>query len=199
LQGCGAAGEVEAREGAFAEADAGGARRGGDHEGSDEEGEVGVVADDQYVFMLTAFLEECVEVFEGGFGGEGLGEQNVGVVAHLVGDERGGLEASLEGARDDEVEVYVEGVEDVGELEAVTLAVFVEGTFGVEERVGAGCTGACVPENEEVHKASISLLQRGSEDFAGLVGRCGGFVVEDAGIWLVQGGDGGFRGGDGVW
>ncbi len=46
----------------------------------------------------------------------------------------------------------------MGELEAVALALLVEGTLGVEDWVGAACAGAGVPEDEDIHKASINLL-----------------------------------------
>jgi hypothetical protein len=116
LQGGGAAGEAEAREGAFADADSGGSGCCRDEERSDEEGEVGIVADDQQVLGFAAFFEESEEVFEGGGGGQGLGLEDLGFVAGLSADEGGGLEAALEGARDDEVEADVKGIQNVGEL-----------------------------------------------------------------------------------
>ena len=108
-----------------------------DEERSDEDGEVGIVADDQQVLALGALVEELLEVFEGGVGGEGGGVQDLGFVAGLGADEGGGLEAALERARDDEVELEVQGVQHVRELEAVALAFFVEGTLGVEEWIRA--------------------------------------------------------------
>jgi hypothetical protein len=93
------------------------------------------VADDQQVLVLVALSNERIEVFQGGVGGKGLGVEDVGLIAGLGADEGGGLEAALEGAGDDEVEVYVEGVEDVCELKAVALALLIEGAFVVQERV----------------------------------------------------------------
>jgi len=121
-------------------------------ERGEEGGEVGIVADEKKVLGFGAVAEELLEVAEGGLRSEGGGEQDLAVVAGLGADERGGLEAALEGAGDDEIELDVESVEDVGELEAVLLAVLVERAFDVEERVGAAGAGAGVPKQKEVHR-----------------------------------------------
>ena len=115
------------------------------------------MADDQEVLGVGALLEELLESLRVAAGARRVGEEDVGLVAGLGADEGGGLEAALEGAGDDQVELNVERVEDVGELEAVALAFFVEGTFGVEERVGAACAGAGVAKNEEIHRLRSSL------------------------------------------
>jgi hypothetical protein len=106
------------------------------------------VADDEEVLGVGAVPEELLEVLEGGGGGESVGLEDLGLVAGLGADERGGLEAAFEWARDDEVELDVECVEDVCELEAVALAFLVEGAPGVEERIGAAGSGAGVAKNE---------------------------------------------------
>lgn len=90
------------------------------------------MADEEDVFVGGALSQEALELGVVGGGGEGGGEEDSLLVAGLGGDELGGLEASLEGAGDDEIEVGLEGVEDVGEVQAVALAVLVEGTFDVE-------------------------------------------------------------------
>ncbi len=90
----------------------------GDEKGAEKELDVGAVADDENVFPFARLLEEVLEVGEGGFGGERFGVEDLGLVAGLGGDELGGLEGAFEGARDDEIEVDLEGVEDVGELQA---------------------------------------------------------------------------------
>ena len=61
----------------------------------------------------------------------------MGFVAGLGADEGGGLEAALERAGDDEVELNVQRVQDVSELEAVLLAFLVERALEVEEWIGA--------------------------------------------------------------
>jgi hypothetical protein len=126
------------------------------------------VADEQQVLNIAVVFDEFVEVFEGAGGGEGVGVEDLGFVAGLVGNEGGGLEAALEWAGDDEIEVDVEGIEDVGELEAVALTLFVEGTFDVENRVGTGCAGARVPEDKEVHKTPTVYCKRVSGWFGGV-------------------------------
>jgi hypothetical protein len=65
------------------------------------------VADHKEVFTFGVVAEELLEVSEGGFWSEGSGLQDPGFVAGLGADERCGLEAALEGARDDEVELDV--------------------------------------------------------------------------------------------
>ncbi len=87
-----------------------------DEHRADEVGEVGVVADDENVLVAAALVEELLKVLEGGFGGEAVGEQNLGLVAGLGAYEGGGLEAAFEGAGDYEVELNFQGVEDVGQV-----------------------------------------------------------------------------------
>jgi hypothetical protein len=59
-------------------------------------------------------------------------------------------------AGDDQVELDIEGVEDVGELQAILFAVAVEGTAEVKQRVGPADAGAGVTEEIEVH-SSLAL------------------------------------------
>ncbi len=118
---------------------------------SEEGSDVGVMADDEDVFVGGAIAQEALELAIGGGGKKGIGDEDVLLVAGFGGDELGGLLAALERAGDDEVEARLEGVEHLGELEAVGLAVFVEGAFDVEERVCAANAGTGVAEDEEVH------------------------------------------------
>ena len=143
MQGCGATGEAQAGDGAFAEPDLSWAGGRGDEERSQEVGEVGVVADDQDIFAGLMFAQELLEVFEGGRRGESGGLQDGGLVAGLGTDEGGRLEAAFEWARDDEVELYVHCIQHLRELKAVALAFFIEGALYVEHGVQAtgNCTG----------------------------------------------------------
>lgn len=106
------------------------------------------MAYDEEIFGVGTVLQEFVEVLEGGGGGEGVGVQDLGFIAGLGADKGGGLEASLEGAGDDEIELDVEGIEDMGELEAVALAFLVEWPLEVEEGIGAAGASAGVAEDE---------------------------------------------------
>ncbi len=63
------------------------------------------MADDEDVLVAAALVEEFLEVLQGGFGGEAVGEQDLGFVAGLGADEGGGLQAAFERAGDDEVEL----------------------------------------------------------------------------------------------
>jgi hypothetical protein len=105
------------------------------------------MADEEQVLVVGALFQELVEVLKGGFGGEAIGVEDLGFVAGLGTDEGCGLKAALEGAGDDEVELDIEGVQDVCELKAVLLALFVEGTLDVEEWIGTARSCAGVAEN----------------------------------------------------
>jgi len=50
------------------------------------------------VFTTLALLKQLLEVAEGGFGGERVGVEDLGLVAGLGADEGGGLEAAFEWA-----------------------------------------------------------------------------------------------------
>jgi len=165
------------RSGAGVEA-AGGAGGGGNEERAEECVEVGIVADDEQVLVAGVLAQKLLELGEGGVGSERGGGEDFGLVAHLCADERGGLHGALQGAGDDEVELELHGVEDMGELEAVALAVLVEGTLVVEDRVGALHAGAGVAQDIEVHRA---------RDIVGQV-RGSWFEVRGAGCSLPGGG-----------
>ena len=107
--------------------------------------------------MAAALEQELLEVLLGGLGGEGVGEQDLGLVAGLGADEGGGLEAALEGARDDEIELYLQCIQHMREVEAVTFAVFVEGALEIEDGIFSADACAGVAENEEIHKAWFLL------------------------------------------
>jgi hypothetical protein len=151
LQGCGASGEDDAGDGAFAETDLGFGVGGWYKERTQKAGEIGVVADDEEVFSLGALVEKTLELFKCALRGERGGVENLGFVAGFGADERGGLEATLERARDDEIELDVECIQYVSELEAVLFAFFIEGAFGVEQGVDASKTSAGMAKNVQIH------------------------------------------------
>ena len=93
------------------------------------------MADDEKVLGVFVVLQELVEVLESCRWFKGIGLDDLGLVAGLGSEQRGGLEAALEGTGDDEVELDVQRAEDVGQLKAVPLAFLVEGPLGVEERI----------------------------------------------------------------
>jgi hypothetical protein len=109
------------------------------------------VADEEEVLAFGALAAKLLEVYDGCVGGERGGVQDLGLIAGLSADERGGLEAAFEWAGDDKVELDVQRIEDVSELNAVLLAFFIEWAFGVEERIFARLTGAGVAKNEQIH------------------------------------------------
>ena len=131
--------------------------------------EVGVVADDEEVFVVVGTRERSFwKSLRVASGARALESRICGLVAGLGADEGGGLQAALERAGDDEVELYLQCVQYMGELEAVALAVFVEGAF---ERRGVGFwragAGAGVAEDEEIHRPVFIVEQSFPVVFAG--------------------------------
>jgi len=187
-----ATGQVDAGKRALAQAhagrsgagveSAGGTVRGGNEERAEECVEVGIVSDDEQVLVAGELAQKLLELGEGGVGRERGGGEDFGLVAHLGADERGGLHGALQGAGDDEVELELHGVEDMGELEAVALAVLVEGTLVVEDGIGALHAGAGVAQDVEVHRARNIVGQVRGSRFA-VQGGDADYVVE-AQDWL---------------
>src|SRR6185437_6584228 len=100
-------------------------------------------------------VEKPLEVVEGGFGSESVGDLDGGFVAGLGAYQRGGLHAALEIAGDDEIELYFQRIQDIRELEAVAFAVFVQWAFLVEKRIGTAGSGDGVAEEEEIHRSGF--------------------------------------------
>jgi hypothetical protein len=90
------------------------------------------VADEEEVLVCGLFAKEFLEVLEDCVRCESSRLQNVCLITGLGANERGGLKATLEGARDDEVELNIQLVEHVSELEALPFAFFIERTLEVE-------------------------------------------------------------------
>jgi hypothetical protein len=115
------------------------------------------MADYENVFVAAGFVEELLEVLLGGLGDQGVGKQDLGFIAGLGADEGGGLEAAFEGARDDEIEVYLQCIQHMREVEAVAFAVFIERALEIEDGIFSADACAGVAENEEIHKAWFLL------------------------------------------
>jgi hypothetical protein len=109
---------------------------------------------DQQIFIATAFGEEPLEVTEGRRGGERIRHQNLRLVSHLRSDERSSLDASLEWAGDDEIELKLQLIEDLPEVQAVTLALFVERALVIENRIRSPLSGGRMPKDKEIHIVS---------------------------------------------
>lgn len=141
------------------------------------------MSDDEEIFPTFVLVQELEEIGEGGGGGECGREQDLRLVAGLGADERGGLEAALERARDDQVELDFQVIEDVRELERVTLTLFIQRSFEVEGGIDAASAGAGVAKDEQIHRTVIILAE-----FTG-VAACGEskFRIDFAGQVLVNG------------
>ena len=178
--------QVDASERTFAQADAWGpgcVRVCADaQELAEELGEVGIVAYDEDVLGGGGVAQQALELGEGCGRSKGVGDEDLLLKARLGGDKLGGLQGALEGAGDHQVEAEIEGVEDVGELEALGLAVLVDGTLEIEDRIGARTTGTGVAKDEEVHCLGV---------------RCGGMVLGSGrgfGGWKIPGSGAGSEG-----
>jgi hypothetical protein len=113
------------------------------------------MTDDEKIFAFRALAEERLEIFEGSVWGESGGMEYLRFVAGLGAYEGGGLQAALERAGDDKVELDVQGVQHMGKLEAVFFAFLVEGTFLVQGWVSAAKSGAGVAEDKNIHNLLI--------------------------------------------
>jgi hypothetical protein len=113
------------------------------------------MADEEEILASGALAEKILEVAQGGFGGEGGGDLDFGFVAGLGAYEGGGLEAALEWAGDDAVELYVQSVQHMGKLKAVFFAFLVEWALEVEKWVGAADASAGMAENVKIHNLLI--------------------------------------------
>jgi hypothetical protein len=134
----------------------------------DEKGcDVGVVADDHHVLIGRALVQEALELRVGCAGREGVGDEDGGLVTGLGADELRGLQAALEWAGDDEIEVDRERAEDVREMDAVALSVLVERAFDVDNGIGAACARTGVAKDEQIHAQPSSCLAGAG---SGLVG-----------------------------
>ena len=158
--------QADAGDGAFAQADARLIARAvlsvlPREELNKERREVGIVTDDHHVFIGRALVQQALELLEGGVGRECGGDEDGGLIAGLGADELRGLKTALQRAGDDEIKVDVECVEDVGELEAVTLALLVERAFNVNDGIGAACAGTGVAKEKQIHAQSLVLSELG--------------------------------------
>jgi hypothetical protein len=118
------------------------------------------VSDDENVLEGGVLVKELVELGQGGLGCEGFGEQDPGLVAGLCANEGGGLEAALEGAGEDDVELDAEGVEDVGQVQAMVLAVLIEGALEVQDWIGAADAGTGVAKDIQIHR-TVTIINQG--------------------------------------
>ena len=103
-------------------------------------------------------MEEALELWIGRARREGVGDEDGGLVAGLGADELCGLQAALERAGDDEIEVDRQRAEDVREVDAVALAVLVERAFDVNDGIGAACASTGVAKDKQIHAQSFSGL-----------------------------------------
>jgi len=157
----GAAGHVDAGNGAFTEADGAAGGAFGDsvavgvavatHQFGEVLVEVGVVSDDEDAFAVAVLVEELLEGGVVSVGGEGGGDDDGEIESELGADELGGLAGAFEGAGDDDVDLDLESGEDSGHEHALLLAFFDQAAFGVKERVFTGDAGIGVTHQVEVH------------------------------------------------
>jgi hypothetical protein len=111
---------------------------------------------DEEIFASGAVVQELLEVLESGSGGQCGRMQDLRFVAGLGANQGGGLEAALEGAGDDEVELDVQSVKDMSELKTVLLAFFIKGALRVDYWIGTSQTGTGVSKDIQIHLLHFS-------------------------------------------
>lgn len=76
----------------------------------------GIVADDKDIFKGAALRDQTLKLRVGRFRFERLGVQDAGFIAGFGADQLRRLQATLQGAGDDEVEAEFEPIEDVRQM-----------------------------------------------------------------------------------
>ena len=109
------------------------------------------MADHQHVLAVGDFAKELLEVFDGGRWGECFGLLDRSLITGFGADHGGGLERTLEWARDNEIKLYVQCIKHISKLETVLFPFFVEGSLYVEERICAAKASAGVAKNIQIH------------------------------------------------
>jgi len=148
LQGRGAASEDDPGERTFAETNFGfrvGVRY---QQRTEKGGQVRIVPDEEEILAVRIVAEELLEVLDCCGGGERVGVKDLGFVPCLSADERGGLEAALQWAGDNQIELDVQCIQNIGELQAVFFSFFIKRALGVKDWIGSPHAGAGVSKDE---------------------------------------------------
>ena len=160
MESAGALGDVDAGDGSFAEPDTGFVGRAGDAEAGSaadseerakKDGKIGVVPNDQDVVIAVETADHLVEGGDAGVGAECFRDEDSGVIAGFGADERSGLERALERAGDDEIKLYIQGIEVAADEQTLLLALLVEWAPDVNEGICAARSGAGVAKDVEIH------------------------------------------------
>jgi hypothetical protein len=99
------------------------------------------VPDDQKILISATVREKALEVAEAGLRRKRIRHQNLRLIAHLRSYQGCCLKASLERTGDDQVELQIQLIQYGAQLQAVPLAIFIERTFAVEDRIGTSLAG----------------------------------------------------------
>lgn len=134
--------EIDACDGALAQADGGSAIAG--DEVAEKLEEDGVVSDGQHAFVAGVLDQHVLKSGEGGVGREGLADFDPAVKAELCGDKLSGLHGALEGAGDDDVDLDLEGAQEARHQHALVFALLDESALDVKDGVFAAESGAGV-------------------------------------------------------
>ena len=91
----------------------------------------GIVPHHQHVFIGAALPDQTLKLGIGCLRFECLGMQDTGLIAGFRADQLGRLQAALQRAGDDEIEAELQPVKDVGEVQAVAFAVFIQWSLNI--------------------------------------------------------------------
>jgi len=128
----------------------GGASIAGD-QAAEEIEDIGVVADGQYPFAVGILRQHLLKVSVIGSGRQSRAYLDFCLVAQLSGDKLRRLKGALQGARDDYIHLHFECVHNAGHQHALVLALFDEGSLGVESGIVTSDSGVGVAHEVEVH------------------------------------------------
>jgi len=123
------------------------------------------MSDDEQVLVLLALRKKLLKVAERGVWGERIREQYLRFVPGFGTHERGCLKAALERTRNDEIELNLQFIQNVGEMQALPFAVLVEGAFYIEQRIGTSHAGGSVPQEEEIHRPLSIVIACACESY----------------------------------
>ncbi len=148
---------VDAGHRALAHADAGAAIAGDD--AAEELEEIGIVADQQHAFAVGILLNQLLESGIIGVRPQRRADLDLGLVAQFSTDKLRGLQGTLEGAGDDDVDLHLERAQQPRHEHALLLAFLDQAPFGVEDGIAAGESGIGVAHEIEVHWIGLGVLR----------------------------------------
>src|ERR1700756_5202187 len=118
--------------------------------------EVRVVTDHQHAFAVGVLIKQLLKSDEVSIGCERSAYLDFRLVTHLRAHKLSGLQGAFERTGDDDVDLHTERAEHPGDQDALVLAVFDQGAFGVQRRIVARDSGIGMTHQVEIHSDGFS-------------------------------------------